>query len=73
MVRGLAEDRNKLRDDAIRIFSATAQRIFAHNEHNTTGWVVRWSTTIDPVSKILEVGDGYSMQLPKPLLTLQVT
>ena len=68
MVRGLAEDRNRIRDEVIGIFSATAQRIFAHNEHNTTGRAVRRSTAIDPVSKILKVGDVYLSNWRWPLI-----
>ena len=72
MMRKLAEERNKLRDDVVRIFPTTTQRIFAHNENNSTERIIRWSFTTESVAKILEVEDVYSTQLLRSLLSAQV-
>ena len=72
MMKELTEERNKLRDDVVRIFSTTTQRIFAHNENNSTERIIRWSFTTESVAKILEVEDVYSTQLLRSLLSAQV-
>ena len=72
MMKELTEKRNKLRDDVVRIFSTTTQRIFAHNENNSTERIIRWNFIIESVAKILEIENLYSTQLLRSLLSAQV-
>ena len=69
IIKKLAKNRNKQRNDVIKIFSTTTQRIFAHNKSNTTKRVIRWNFFIESIVRILKVENVYSTQLFALLLS----
>lgn len=71
-MKKLIENRNKLKNNVVRMFFATTQRIFACNDHNITERIIRWSTLTKSIIKFFEIESVYSMQILKSLLLTMI-
>ena len=63
MIKNLTNEKNKFKNDVIKFFSVTTNRIFVHNENNFTKRTIHWVSTTNSIAKILKMKNAFSTQI----------